>query len=148
MEQSQSKDILIRKVSDRRSSSEFLNLNVVNTETLEVTAEPSVIGWDGILTATLSSTNQKPLFAIPSITIYKGSEADANIIPGGSGLEAPLEFLVFHWNDFRASDDYTQVFKVQIAKGGIFDPVTIIFKVSWRSLFEEVTQTLSFEEVI
>lgn len=89
-----------------------------------------------VLTSTLNQTTGAELQGIFYIAIYIGSVADANLLPGGSGIDESQwqvigpRYSYENWSavSFSQSKDIASIYVRNISAGS----QTVIFKTKWR----------------
>ncbi len=85
---------------------------------------------------TTPQTYNNRILALPDITLYVGSVADNNRLPGGSAVTASQWQIIFLGNDYLSNDGYdivTKVFVRNISAGASKD---VILNAKRRALTE------------
>lgn len=156
LEESIKVDARARKYKGLRSSSEFIKLKQTDTDELSTTISTDSDDFALIFTATIENVNNLRLVAIPNVTVYISSVDENNVIPPAPELidiDIPIGgpgIFYFHsvWLDWGGSNNNNLVCKIYIARTETFGPSrTIICRVNWRYIFEDVTTTLTVERV-
>lgn len=86
------------------------------------------------LTITTSQENNSKIFAVPDISIYIGSVADANQLPTGIGADSDEWQVIGPWNDWGATDNLnvkTKLFVHNLSAGAT---QSVLFRVKVRYL--------------
>lgn len=88
-----------------------------------------------VLTATLTSNSGGRILAMPSVTLYQGSQASGNEIPDGASVDNQ-DWEWYQWTDWGASDNNNVVHKVYVTNvsGGT---LTLVYRINFRSIIEE-----------
>ena len=150
-------DTLARKYKKLPSSGEFIKLAQTDTDELSTTISTDIDDFALIFTSKIENTKGLRLIAIPNLAIYEGSVAAANIIPRAPSLididlpvgGAGVFYFKSVWLDWGVSDNNNLFCKIYISRSQVLAATqTIICRVNWRYLFEEVTTTLSVERVL
>jgi hypothetical protein len=156
LEESVKIDSKARKYKNLRSSSEFIKLKQTDTDELSTTISTTPDDFALIFTSTIENSNNLRLIAIPNVTLYVGSVSEDNIIPPAPELidiDIPIGgpgIFYFHsvWLDWGSSDNNNLVCKIYISRTEVLaSSKTIICRVNWRYIFEDVTTTLTVERV-
>lgn|SRR3972149_459980 len=134
MEESVKVDKLNRTINAKRSSTQFLSLQLSSTASASITLAD---GQSGTFINTLSSASNSRLFGFPNISLYVGSISATTIISDGTGIN-PDSFKWAIWVDWGASDNNNIIAKayIQNNSGGT---ETILFRSNWRFLVEGAT---------
>lgn len=131
-------DKLARNVDGKRAAGNLIGFNTADlAQTNFVLDALGGSNDQAIITMTLSSDLGLKIFAIPEITLYKTSVADANVIPDGASVNEE-DFRFHTWIDYNSSDGNNLKSKTFI-KNLTASPVTVYFKGDWRFLVEDVT---------
>lgn len=76
---------------------------------------PTLNNGDQVLfTVTTSSNIGSTMLAIPDLSFYVDSVADANKLPGGSGIDESQWQMIGPWFDWAATDNRNHITKVYI----------------------------------
>ena len=84
-----------------------------------------------LLTHTVSQKNNAKMFAVPDISIYLGSVATNNQLPGGSSVDESQWQVIGPWNDWGTTDNQnskTKVYVRNISAGS----TTVLFRIKSR----------------
>lgn len=150
-------DFLIRRYNKLPSSSEFIKLAQTDTDELSTTISTDIDNFALIFTSKIENSEGLRLIAIPNVAVYEGT-VDANtIIPRAPSLvdiDLPVGgpgifYFKSVWLDWGVSNNNNLFCKIYISRSQVFAAATtIICRVNWRYLFEDVTTTLSVERVL
>ncbi len=86
-----------------------------------------------LLTHTISQKNNAKMFAIPDISIYIGSVATDNQLPGGSSVDESEWQVIGPWNDWGTTDNQNSKTKIYVRNISAGDSL-VIFKIKSRFL--------------
>ena len=150
-------DSLARRYNKLPSSSEFIKLAQTDTDELSTTISTDIDDFALIFTSKIENSEGLRLIAIPNVALYESTVNASNIIPRAPALvdiDLPVGgpgifYFKSVWLDWGVSDNNNLFCKIYISRSQVFSAaITIICRVNWRYLFEDVTTTLSVERVL
>jgi len=142
MEETVKVDQKIRGVKSLKTSPEFIGFYTTAID--ELTIEIDGDAYSALVIATLENSFNLRVFGIPQLTVYNDSVSEENMQPtafSGGSWQGDIDFDA--WLDWGASDNNNQKYKIFITAFSPPHPVrTVIIRVAWRTLFEDVFTTL------
>lgn len=131
-------DKLARNIGNKRAAGNLINLGTADLAQTNFTLDAlGGVNDQAVVTMTLSSDLGLKLFAVPEVSLWSGSIADANLIPDGA-LVLEENFRFHFWVDYGSSDGNNMKCKVFI-KNLTASPVTVYFRGDWRFIVEDVS---------
>lgn len=133
MQEQVKQDSLKRTIQLKRSSGEFLNLDL----SADASASFTLDGNDAaVVSATLSSTRDLRLFGFCFFSFYQTSVSASNLIMGGANTSG--DYYITFWNDLDDSDGNNIVFKAFIYNQS-GSTQTILVRENFRFIVEEAS---------